>query len=45
MYFKGKQEKVLPYKQVATEIRDQLGIIPYVGMIIHPGSILNMMAD
>jgi len=42
-YFKVRQEKMLSYKQVANDIRDLMGIMTYVGLIIKPTAIFHMI--
>lgn len=44
-YFKTKADKILPYKQVATDVRDDLGIIRTVLRILQPVNLVNFVMD
>lgn len=42
-YFKFKNEKIIPYKEAATDLREQLGVFESIFIILQPKSIVKFM--
>ena len=44
-YFKARQEKIIPYKDAATDIRENLKIFECIIKLLQPKALINFVYD